>query len=197
MMTVVDQVSPWLTPRRALATSTQFQLGAHMSRNGTGAATSQPPTSTLFAAEAVGKTPGEIVRERLGHAEHDDERQHRGPRDQVEVLLGDRRQDASLHPDHRADEGIDEDEQRELREVLAQAEANCRRVHAAGSSAPRLARKIASISAGFGGTSASASTNSPRDLRRGSGFHRFSKAMVLDGLPLIPAPQTEPEKWPG
>ena len=25
----------------------------------------------------------------------------------------------------------------------------------------------------------------------------FSKAIVLDGLPLRPAPQSEPEKWPG
>jgi len=45
---VVDQVSPWLTPRKALATSTQVQLGAHMSRKGTGAATSQPATSTCL-----------------------------------------------------------------------------------------------------------------------------------------------------
>ena len=67
MMTVVDQVSPWLTPRSALAMSTQFQFGAHMSRKGTGAATSQPPTSTLLAAVAVGETAGEVVRERLGH----------------------------------------------------------------------------------------------------------------------------------
>ena len=48
MMTVVDQVSPWLTPSSALATSTQSQVGAHISRNGTGAATSQPATSTCL-----------------------------------------------------------------------------------------------------------------------------------------------------
>ena len=29
------------------------------------------------------------------------------------------------------------------------------------------------------------------------GFQRFSKPIVLDGLPLSPAPHSEPEKWPG
>ena len=47
MMTVVDQVSPWLIPSRTFATSTQFQVGAHISRNGTGTATSQPATACL------------------------------------------------------------------------------------------------------------------------------------------------------
>ncbi len=53
-----------------------------------------------------------------------------------------------------------------------------------------------SISAGFGGTSESAFTKSSR-VFVSSGFQRFSKAMVLDGLPLIPTPQTEPEKCAG
>ena len=46
MITVVDQVSPWLMPRRTFAASTQFQVGAHISMNGTGTATSQPAIST-------------------------------------------------------------------------------------------------------------------------------------------------------
>jgi hypothetical protein len=37
---------------------------------------------------------------------------------EVEVLLGDRGEDRALHPDHRADEGVDDHEQRELPEVL-------------------------------------------------------------------------------
>ena len=48
MITVVDQVSPWLTPRSTFATSIQFHVGAHISRNGTGTATSQPATSTCL-----------------------------------------------------------------------------------------------------------------------------------------------------
>ena len=42
MITVVDQVSPWLTPSSAFAATTQPHDGAHESRTGTGAATSQP-----------------------------------------------------------------------------------------------------------------------------------------------------------
>ena len=41
-----------------------------------------------------------------------------------ELLLRDGGQDAALEPDHAADESIDEDQQRELRPVLAQAEAH-------------------------------------------------------------------------
>ena len=78
----------------------------------------------MLATEAIGEAAGEVVRERLRHAEDDDEREHRGLRGEVKLLLGDRRQDAALHADHRADEGVDDDEQRELREVLAQAEAD-------------------------------------------------------------------------
>jgi hypothetical protein len=39
MITVVDQVRPWLTPSNALAASTQDHDGAHISRKGTGTAT--------------------------------------------------------------------------------------------------------------------------------------------------------------
>jgi hypothetical protein len=46
MITVVDQVRPWLMPRRTFAARTQFQLGACISMNGTGTPTIQPATST-------------------------------------------------------------------------------------------------------------------------------------------------------
>jgi hypothetical protein len=36
MMTVVDQVSPWLTPSSTLANTTQLQVGAHISSRGRG-----------------------------------------------------------------------------------------------------------------------------------------------------------------
>ena len=52
MMTVVDQVSPWLAPRSTFAASTHVHVGAHMSRNGTGIATSQPATRTVFRPAA-------------------------------------------------------------------------------------------------------------------------------------------------
>ncbi len=46
MMTVVDQVRPWLMPSRTLAATTQRQLGAQISSSGTGMANNQPLTST-------------------------------------------------------------------------------------------------------------------------------------------------------
>ena len=57
MITVVDQVSPWLTPRNTFASSTHDQLGAHMSKNGTGAATSQPATNTCLRPKRSDKRP--------------------------------------------------------------------------------------------------------------------------------------------
>jgi len=62
--------------------------------------------------------------------------------------------------------------------------------------ADRLNARISSIAAGFGGTSASASTNASRGSDS-IGFQRFSNAIVLVGLQLSPVPQTDPEKWPG
>jgi hypothetical protein len=56
MMTVVDHVSPWLTPNSTLATTIQAQEGAHPSRNGMGKARIHPVTSTGF-----GPTRSEMV----------------------------------------------------------------------------------------------------------------------------------------
>jgi hypothetical protein len=78
------------------------------------------------AAEALGAHAGTQVRERLGEPEGDDEREHRGARTETEVGLADQRQRRALEADHRPDEGVDSDEQRELREVLAQAEPDLR-----------------------------------------------------------------------
>ena len=62
---------------------------------------------------------GCVVGDRLRDAEHDDKGQDRGARDKMKLLLGDRGQDAALHPHHRADEGVHQHEQPELSEVLA------------------------------------------------------------------------------
>jgi hypothetical protein len=113
----------------------------------------------------------------------------------VKLLLGDRGQDAALHPDHRADEGVDHDQQGELREVLAQPSAAAR--HDATASGPRLKRTGSRrISAGLGGTSATAAMNASR-ASASSGLKRRSKARVVEGLPLMPAPQAEPAKCAG
>jgi hypothetical protein len=74
---------------------------------------SDKPTcdENLPASNTVGESPSRIVRERLRDAKHDDEGQDRGPSRQLKFLFSQKRQDASLHPDHCADEGVDHDEQ--------------------------------------------------------------------------------------
>lgn len=46
MMTVVDQVSPWLMPSRTLAAITQLHVGDRINSSGAGSPMSQPATST-------------------------------------------------------------------------------------------------------------------------------------------------------
>ena len=68
----------------------------------------------------------------------------------LEVLLADQRQNGALEADHRADEGVDPDEQRELARVRAQAELNV--AHADWSARPlRFAATISAWPGGRGG----------------------------------------------
>jgi hypothetical protein len=64
----------------------------------------------VLASQTVREPARQVVGQRLGQAEDDDEGDDPGPRGEVEVLLGDRRKDAALQPHHRADEGVDDDE---------------------------------------------------------------------------------------
>ena len=57
MITVVDQVSPWLTPSSTLAATTQCQAGAHISTKGTGIATSHPATRTCLRPKRSDRRP--------------------------------------------------------------------------------------------------------------------------------------------
>ena len=125
MTTVIDQASPWLMPSRALAATIQAQLGATAISSGTGRATAQPRISSRRRPSSLGADPGGKVGERLGEAEGDDERQDRRARGEPEVCLADQRQGRALEPDHRADERVDGDEQRELGEVLAEPKSDC------------------------------------------------------------------------
>ena len=65
-------------------------------------------------------------------------------RREVKLLLGDRRQDAAFHADHGADERIDDDEQRELREVLAKAQTDAGTAAARRRSCPTSRRSCRS-----------------------------------------------------
>ena len=69
MMTVVDQVRPWLIPSNTLAATTQPQVGAQISSSGTGRATSQPADQDGLAAVPVRPGAGDVVRGGLGGAE--------------------------------------------------------------------------------------------------------------------------------
>ena len=79
-----------------------------------------------LAADSVRQMPRKIIGERLADAEDDDERQHCSPRRQRKFVFGDRRQNAAFQAHHRTDERIDDDEQRELPQVGAQAQDGCR-----------------------------------------------------------------------
>jgi hypothetical protein len=119
----------------------------------------------------------------------------------VELVLGESRQDAPFDPDHGSHERVHEHEERELAEVgtYPYLHGGWRRRHAAHHGAgaahaacPRFQRRMASESAGLGGIpSLIRATNSSRPSER-AGFQRFSNPIVVEGLPLIPAPQADP-----
>src|SRR5205823_3566466 len=148
----------------------------------------QPP-----AAEPFRILPGGKVGQRLGRAEGDDEGEDRRGRMQPEVTLADQRQHASLQADHRADERVEPDENRELAGVRAQSELH-RRAHAGAPTVPeRLAATIDFWSAGGGGASASnSSANASGSSIESSGLRARSKPIEENGLPERPRPQTEP-----
>ena len=131
----------------------------------------QPPRDKNdLAAEAVGEAPRGVVGQRLGHAEHDNEGQDGRARSKVKLLLGNSGENRALQPHHGADKTVDDHEERELREVCADAEPR-RRAHAAW---PRLSRTTSSISAGVARASpTSCSTNASTPSCR-SGFQRRS-----------------------
>ena len=72
----------------------------------------------------VRQPAGAVIGQRLGHAEHHDEREDGRPRGEMKLLLRDRRQNAPLEADHGAHEGVDDHEEPELGEVLAEPEAD-------------------------------------------------------------------------
>ncbi len=57
MITVVDQVSPWLMPSSTFAATTQPHDGAQISSSGTGTATSHPATSTGLRPKRSAQVP--------------------------------------------------------------------------------------------------------------------------------------------
>ena len=180
-----------------MAATIQPQLGATAISSGTGSASAQPAISSRRRPTRCGQRAGAEVGERLGEPEGDDERQHRGARGEAEVVAADQRQGRALEADHRADEGVDRDQQRELRAVLAQPEPDAalgsralgeRPAGAVGGDDRRLLlgrRRDVARSA--------PSTNASSESNCSAGLWRRSKPIVEAGLADSPRPQTEPE----
>src|SRR5947208_5921740 len=110
----------------------------------------------------------------------------------AELLLAQKRQHSPLQAHHGADEGIEDDEQRELREILPQSEPHL------AHSPVRLRRRFTAKASGCGGRSFSTkSTNSALEAARSAGLKRRSKPIVEPGLPLRPFPHAAPPKCAG
>ena len=95
-----------------------------MIMNGTGRPNSQPSTSTRLRPQRSASWPETRLAKRLDDAEADDERDDERRRGDAEFLRADERHDRALDPDHAADEGVDQDEQRELPPIGAKPECN-------------------------------------------------------------------------
>ncbi len=76
----------------------------------------------MFAAVDIGEVSRNQVRDPLDDAEAHDEGDNDRGRSNLEYFRADKRDHSPLQPHHAADERIDEDEQRELPPILAQAE---------------------------------------------------------------------------
>ena len=124
MITVVDQVRPWFTPSSTLANTIQLQRRRPDQQQRHGKADDPAGDEDRFAADTVRQRAGEEVGDRLDRAERGDERERGGEGREVERAHGEQREHGAFLADHPADERVDADEQRELREVLAQAETN-------------------------------------------------------------------------
>ena len=85
MMTVVDQVRPWLMPSSTLATTTQPQRRRPDQQQRHGEADEPAGDEDGLAAVAVREGAGEEVGRGLGRAEGDDERERGGERGEAEL----------------------------------------------------------------------------------------------------------------
>src|SRR5438093_11150633 len=145
-----------------------------------------------LAADAVRRPGRDQVDHRLRHPEAHDERRDGRLRAETELLLAQEWQHRPLQAYHRADEGVQDDEERELREVLPQSEPQF------AHSPLRLRRRFSAKASGCGGRSARTnSTNSDFEVRRSAGLKRRSKPIVDPGFPLSPLPHAAPPKCAG
>src|SRR5262249_25926907 len=144
----------------------------------------QPPDhQDGLSTDAIGGTGRDQIDDGLRHTEAHDERGDCGLRAETEVRLAQEWQPGPLQTNQGADERIQDDEQRELREVLPQSEPHFAHVPV------KLRRRFSAKTSGWGGRSARTnSTNSSFDRAWSAGLKRRSEPMVEPGLPLRPSP---------
>ena len=145
MMTVVDQVSPWLMPEQHVGGDDPAPARCPDQQQRHGQRDEPADDQDRLAAEAVRQGAGEVVGGRLGCAEGEDERQSAGVGAEPELALGEQRQDGAFLAEHPADERVDRDEQAELGEVRSQPQlqagrASCGGLHGSVSSVRPVAR---------------------------------------------------------
>ena len=130
MTTVMDHASPWLMPSSTLAATIHAQLGATPISSGTGSAAAQPAISSRRRPARWARAPAPRFVNAFARpkATMNDRTAALEPR--WKSSTADERQRRAFQADHHADERVDRDEQRELRGVLAQPEADRRRGHA-------------------------------------------------------------------
>src|SRR5436305_3693462 len=112
----------------------------------------------------------------------------------MEALAADQRQRRALEADHRADERVDEDEQRELRAILTQPQPDSAVGHAISASGRplRFAATIAACCSGAGGMSVvKAATNASTLPCWSAVLWRRSNPIVEIGLADSPRPHTD------
>jgi hypothetical protein len=111
-------------PSSALAAMIQPQLGAHTIMNG------QPDKpaedENALAAPRIGELAGNEIGQGFDNAKADDEGYDNRRRGNAEFFRPDQRHDRSLDPNHAADKGVDQDEQRELPPVFLEPEPDAR-----------------------------------------------------------------------
>lgn len=114
MITVVDQVSPWLTPSRTLAMTIHAQPGAPAEQERDGHGDQPAGDQYRLAAHPFGDRAGDNVGDRLHHSEGDDVRERGAVGVQMEHTRGDQRQNGALLAEHAANQRVDPDEEGEL-----------------------------------------------------------------------------------
>jgi hypothetical protein len=124
MFTVIDQARPWLMPSKALGAYNPRPRRPVSEDERDWKADEPSRDQHGLAGESIRQQAGGEIDECLDQAEGDDEREDDDLGADPELLGTDQGDDRALQAHHPAHERVDEDQQPELRPVLAQAEPN-------------------------------------------------------------------------